>query len=601
MNSREKDYLSAKEAIGFEPGNAVSQTLLNLVEQAVGVRKLNNIMAELGPPWPDANAIIDFLFEQLNIKWEVDNPKQLEQLDGRPKVFVANHPYGLPDAFALFQLLTQHRPNLKLFANKILAASQLKDERLLFVDPFMSVATRAQNRKSISTALTHLRNGGDLALFPGRICSHLKTSDWTISDSDWTDQVRRFVEASGGDMVPMFISGRNSMTFNLSGLIHPKIRTYMLLREFLRGGHNFRFRIGEPVSADQLQKVSRAMSVGTFSRSLTYSLKTGAPSLPDLPQLIAPEHLTADEKALIDRNPAPVAGKVVRSMLKRHPIIHEQGNFEIYQVETGIDDDLLDTICEVRLQAYAAESSIRDASELKDKYDKHYSHLVLWDREKTSIAGVYRYVLPKVIEGAIGSHNLVTNSIFEMSDEFRKLLPRAMELGRAAILPEYQKNFAPLMLLWRGFLEVPNRDKEIKYLFGPVTMGKAFSPVSHELLRRFVMRHCGDAEMDGFVIPKRQLDLDIPREVDIEKLDSACGSFAELGNIVNSIEGGKRTMPVLFRHYANAGCKFVGFGEWRELDNATAGLTIIDLKNASRSFIQRYFGKDGAAAFYAGR
>ena len=109
-------------------------------------------MAELGPPWPDANAIIDFLFQRLNIEWEVDNPKQLEQLDERPKVFVANHPYGLPDAFALFQLLTRYRPNIRLFANKILEAAQFDDERLLYVDPFGAAKSSGWASRAASSA-----------------------------------------------------------------------------------------------------------------------------------------------------------------------------------------------------------------------------------------------------------------------------------------------------------------------------------------------------------------------------------------------------------------------------------------------------------------
>ena len=132
-------------------------------------------------------------------------------------------------------------------------------------------------------------------------------------------------------------------------------------------------------------------------------------------------------------------------------------------------------------------------------------------------------------------------------------------------------------------------------------MGRTYNPISRELLRRYMMRHWGDETMKGFVNPRKALNLQIPREVEIEKLADACGSFAQLGNLIHGIEGGKRNLPVLFRHYANCGCKFAGFGEWKELDHATAGLTVLDLKNSSKAFIQRYFGKEGAEAFFAGR
>ena len=167
-----------------------------MVEKIVGIDKINRAFADFGPPWPDANTMVDLMFEKMNIKWQIENPEVLEGLDDGPKVFVANHPYGLPDAFALFQLLTKYRPNIKIFANKLLEATELSDDRMLYVDPFRTVEGRAKNRISVAAAMTHMRNGGDLALFPGRICSHLKTTDWTISDANWTDQIKKYVEGT---------------------------------------------------------------------------------------------------------------------------------------------------------------------------------------------------------------------------------------------------------------------------------------------------------------------------------------------------------------------------------------------------------------------
>lgn len=596
----DKPYLSSRKVLGLAE-DAGNPLLISMIEHLVGAKKMNALMEEVGRPWPDAGPLIDTLFERLDIKWDIENPEVLEKLDDGPKVFVANHPYGLPDAFALFQLLTQYRSNIKIFANKLLAATQLEEPRLLFVDPFGAPDSRGQNRKSIASALKHLRDGGDLALFPGRICSHLKTSDWTISDSEWTDQVRKFVEVSGGEMVPLYISGRNSMMFNISGLIHPRIRTYMLLREFLRGGHDFTFKVGEPVTSRQLARVSRSVSVGTFARSLVYALKTGAPKVPDIPQLITPELRTDIEHETTLRQPTAISGKHALAVLKNHEVLVKQNGYTIYQSQNGAPDNLVDMICEVRFAAYASQTNVSDPSQLKDKFDEFYSHLILWDDTKQNVVGVYRYILPNPDKGKVTEDNLVTSSIFNLTDKFQNLLPNSMELGRAAILPEYQKSYSPLMLLWRAILEIPRQNKQIKYLFGPVTMGQNFNPVSRELLRRFVMRHWGDESMDGFISPKIELNLEIPREVKINQLEQGCSDYSKLGNIVSGFEGGQRTLPVLFRHYANVGCKYIGFGEWKELDSATTGITILDLNNVSHSLLTRYFGDEGAKSFLSGR
>ncbi len=599
--SENKPYFSTLKILGLPEDSKPNPLLLKAVEKIVGLEKINAIMEEVGRPWPNAYDLIDILFERLDIKWEVENPEVLQRLDDRPKVFVANHPYGMPDAFALFQLLMQHRPNIRLFANKILAASQLEEERLLYVDPFSSEESRGQNRKSVARALRHLRDGGDLALFPGRICSHLKTSDWTISDSEWTNQIHRFVEAGDADLVPLFISGRNSLMFNISGLIHPRIRTYMLMREFLKGGHDFRFRVGEPVPADRLARIARTMPTGTFSRSLTYALKTGAPEVPRIPHLVEPAYRTELETNRVNHVPVPISGGSVKAMLEREEPLVSKNEFTVYGTGSGVPDELLDVICEVRFAAYLSETDISSPSDLRDRFDDYYKHLILWDQKAETVAGVYRYTCPDPSVGPVDPENLVTNSIFNLKPQFKRLLPVAMEAGRAAILPEYQKSYAPLFMLWRAGLEIPMRDKNIRYLFGPVTIGKKFNPVSRELLRKFIMKYCADETMRGFAIPKREIDFEIPREVDLEELIGACGSFSQLATLINGFEGDRRELPVLFRHYFNMGCKYIDFGIWKELDNAMAGLTILDLKNISRTHLNRYFGPQKAEAFLAGR
>ncbi len=601
--SPEQKYLSARKVMGLEEDAKINPLFLSMAERIFGIEKFNRMLAEAGPPWPDANSLIDFMFKRLNIKYGIENENMLLNLDARPKVFVANHPYGLPDAFAMFQILTNHRPNIKLFANKILAASRLEDDRLLFVDPFMADGSRGVNRKSVATALKHLRDGGDLALFPGRIVSHLKTSDWMISDSGWTDQIFRFVEISGGDLVPMFISGRNSMMFNMSGLIHSRIRTYLLLREFMRGGHDFRFRVGEPVSAAQMQKAARTLPTGEFSRALTYALKTpkNAKALEAFKETgeFASDNIPESVDPVCDL--AKISGAKAKALLDQHEKLVDQNGYTIYLANPGINEELLDVICEVRYAAFATDTGVESPSELKDKFDPRNSHLILWDDTKKMVIGVYRFLVSNANSGIARSEDLVTSTIFDLKPGFLKMLPNSMELGRAAILPEYQKSFAPLMLLWRGILEIPKRDHGIKYLFGPVTMGRAFKPVSHELLRRFVMEHCRDEGMVGFVEAKRKLEFDIPREIDLDKMASACNSFAQLSAIVSGFEGGKRDLPVLFRHYAHIGCRYIGFGEWKELDRATAGLTVLDLKNMSKTLLSRFFGKEGMEAFLLGR
>ncbi|MEM9280169.1 MAG: hypothetical protein AAGA76_16525, partial [Pseudomonadota bacterium] len=95
-------YLDTKKVLGIPEEKEASAWLISAVENLIGIRRYNELVEDLGPDWPDANTMITHMFDRLNIRWDVQNSEILETLDDKPKVFVANHPYGLPDAFALF-------------------------------------------------------------------------------------------------------------------------------------------------------------------------------------------------------------------------------------------------------------------------------------------------------------------------------------------------------------------------------------------------------------------------------------------------------------------------------------------------------------------
>ncbi len=81
---------------------------------------------------------------------------------------------------------------------------------------------------------------------------------------------------------------------------------------------------------------------------------------------------------------------------------------------------------------------------------------------------------------------------FGFRKPFADLLPHSLELGRAAIGDDYQRSYAPLMLMWRGVMDILRRDKSIKYLIGPVTISQAFSPLSRHVLKRFIEQKCSN-------------------------------------------------------------------------------------------------------------
>ncbi len=591
-------YLRTEELLGRTSGSFGDRVMVALAEKILGIGAVNRVCLEAGTPWPSSQVMINHLFDAMNIKWKVTNPEMFEKLEGKTAVFVSNHPYGMPDAFAMNQMLEQYRPNFRLFANSFLTSADSITHKLLFVDPFMNEKNRAMNRRSMMGALKHLKEGGDLALFPGRLCSHLKWGQRMVQDGEWTDQVRIFVEAGNAHLVPVHVSGRNSWLFQAAGLIHPKLRTLLILREFKRGGHDFSFTLGEPVPAEALIKAGRVAPPGQLARALTYSADPAyaatRKSAATQPVRVSPRARAATDLPLVE--PDRIA-----SQLAKYDTLVEHGDLSVIDVTHGLPEDLRKAVADVRFDAYADGAAVARAEDLLDEYDRVYSHLVLWDSGRKRIAGSYRYLIPSRIEGGVELSDLVSASIFNFRRPFVEMLPHALELGRAAIGHDYQRSYAPLMLMWRGVMDILRRDKSIKFLIGPVTISQSFSPLSRHVLKRFIEQKMSNPDLAHAAVPHREFNTRIPPQVDVQDLVGNCETIADISCVIEALEHGERKLPVLYRQYSNIGLKYVATGEWPELDHAMASLAVLDLSQARRDFIARYLGKENVESFFEGR
>ncbi len=591
-------YLRTEELLGRSGDGFLDKAIVKLAESVLGIGAINKICLKTGTPWPSSEKMIEHLFSQLDIKWKVTNPEAFDKLVGTPAIFVSNHPYGMPDAFAVNNMLEKYRPNFRLFANSFLTSADSITHKLLFVDPFMNEKSRSMNRRSMVSALKHLKGGGDLALFPGRLCSHLKWGQTHVQDGEWTDQVRIFVEAGKANLVPVHVSGRNSWLFQAAGLIHPKLRTLLILREFQRGGHDFAFTIGDPVPFEQVIKAGRIAAPGQIARALTYSAD---------PNYSVRRKVTSQNPVRIAKTkavPKAQSTKLTKSLAKeiaKYPVLVEHENLKVIDIAHGMPDALSSAIANVRFDAYSGGAGVASPSDLLDEYDRIYSHLVLWDAKAEQVAGSYRYLIPSRVEGGVDPADLVTSSIFHLHKPFLDILPHSLELGRAAIGDKYQRSYAPLMLMWRGVMDILRRDKSIKYLIGPVTISQSYSPLSRHVLKRFLELHCSNNEMKGFATPRHVFDSKIPPQIELDDLVGRAKTLPEIGCVIEALEHGERKLPVLYRQYSNIGLQYIATGEWPELDHAMASLAVLELPKARRDFIARYLGKDNVESFFEGR
>jgi putative hemolysin len=95
-----------------------------------------------------------------------------------------------------------------------------------------------------------VEGGGALIIFPAGEVAHQRRPDGSYADSPWVPTTGRLVRATGAQVLPTFITGRNTKWFYAAGRIHPALRTVLLARELLKKrGHQVILRLGDPMAA----------------------------------------------------------------------------------------------------------------------------------------------------------------------------------------------------------------------------------------------------------------------------------------------------------------------------------------------------------------
>jgi len=210
------------------------------IERATGIRALGVLCRSVGITCAnrDVPDQVRKLFAAADIGYTIARAQGARGVDTRPReqgpvIFYGNHPFGIADALMGLALALSYRQDTKVLANNVLNALDINRERLIWIDPFDGESRSSANRRGLRETLRHLRSGGSLLMFPAGACSHLQLRRARIVDPPWTPHLTRLVDASGAAVVPIYFEGRNSWTFQIAGLIHPMLRTALLMREFL--------------------------------------------------------------------------------------------------------------------------------------------------------------------------------------------------------------------------------------------------------------------------------------------------------------------------------------------------------------------------------
>lgn len=579
--------------IGFpRPRSALLRSLveppLRLAEEALGLAEVAAIAARV-ERGDRTRSLADRIAAEARIETTISDEDRARVPKCGAGIVCCNHPFGGADSVALLTTLLRIRPDVKFLANSLLERIPFLAPHLIFVDPFGGPGAARRNAAALRQAIEWLKAGHMIAAFPAGEVSAARWGHWTPADPPWSTIPARLALQTRAKLVPAWIEGTNGAVFHAAGLVHPRLRTALIPREFVaRRGRAVDLRIGRAVLTEGTDLDSESLT--RLVRGRAELLRTEA-SAPRARRALGSIAASASSRAELARE---------FDALPADRLLFREGAHAVYAVRaTDIPLAMLE-IGRLRELVFRAVGEGSGKARDLDRYDAAYWHIIVWNGEAGEIIGAYRAGVVGELVAAEGVDGIYTSTLFEYSPRILAELRGSVELGRAFVAPNHQRQPLPLSQLWRGIAVFMLR-RGLCRMFGPVSISNDYTSQSKELLMAFLERHRLDGALASCVSPRnpparRPIAGLADRESAILTRD-----LPELERLIDEIERGRRAVPVLMRHYLRLNARLLSFNVDADFGDSIDALMVVDLREIDPRIVRHYAGEEGAAVVDAWR
>ena len=529
-------------------------------------------------------AFIDKILEIIGITVEFDE----SELKNLPKegafIVIANHPYGGVEGLILLKIMCMVRPDSKLMANFLLKKIPNLSNYFIGVNPFENLE-HSSSISGIKNTLEQLKSGIPIGIFPAGEVSTFKAKTQQVSDRLWHPVVGKLISKANVPVVPIYFHGNNSLLFHILSLIHPALRTAKLPSElFNKKGHKIRLRIGKQIVVSKLPFQQNNSRLLEYLRAKTYALGAGIENEPRIFQPGKLFKIRAKQKPVVPCISVEMLEKDLAELKEFK--IHSQNEYEVFISPSFHIPNILKEIGRLRELTFREIGEGTNNETDLDKFDIYYYHLFIWDKSKKMVVGAYRIGKGEEIYESMGKRGFYLNELFKIKSQFYPILRQSLELGRSWIRKEYQQKPLPLFLLWKGILKFINNNPSYNYLIGPVSISNKFSKLSKSLIIDYISTHHFDAELAGFVKPRKKFKVDF-QKIDKDLLIEAESSLKNLDNIISDIECSHMKIPVLLRQYLALNAKILCFNTDPKFSDSLDGFLIADINKIPEEMINK--------------
>lgn len=550
----------------------------NIIYYAMGFRAINRLYRPIsglrGAEF--ARQALD----RFRIRYSVPEKDIRHIPESGPAVIVSNHPYGGADGLALYETVSRVRPDVKVMTNFVLSKIAPLSDDFLPVNPFEGMKGAPASTAGLKAALRHVEGGGLLIVFPagevssipkGHFFSKLLSRRTTAVDKSWEGSAMKLIARSGATVVPAYFHGQNRRRFHLAGRIHPFLRTLMLPREFLNAGSRgtIQLRIGKGISMEETASLAARGMLARHLYARCYALEA---NIPDTNTIEGDN----PQKPIVAASRREDLTKEIERARDNGDRLFSTAGYEVFLLGYREYPTIMYELARLREITFRAIGEGTGERNDTDEYDIYYRHLVLWNTDNGEIAGAYRLGIGSEIMESFGLGGFYVDTLFHYRKEMSGILSRSIELGRSFVVPSYQKEIFPLMLLIKGILYTTALCPQTRYLIGPVSISSWYPDLYKSIFVKYLSDNYGRDDLKEAIAPGHRFRNRACKVNLDDLLLDKCGSIEQTDRYIMMLSNGDLRIPALIKRYLKIGVRVIDFNVDPLFNYCVDGLILLD-------------------------
>ncbi|MDE1993506.1 MAG: GNAT family N-acetyltransferase [Rhizobiaceae bacterium] len=192
----------------------------------------------------------EYMSDLLRLDIQVANVERIPAAGGF--ILVSNHPTGIADGVAVFDLLKERRPDMMVFANRdAVRVNPRFAEMIIPVEWREEYKSKLKTRETLQLTNRAVAEGKVTVLFPsGRIAYW---ANGKLNERPWKTSAVGLARKYNLPILPVHLTARNSGLFYWFAKWSTELRDMTVFHELLnKRGDRFEFQIGNLIPVDQL-------------------------------------------------------------------------------------------------------------------------------------------------------------------------------------------------------------------------------------------------------------------------------------------------------------------------------------------------------------